>query len=160
MGRYVSCSFFDSVKNVFGNDLHLLNIPKLDKTGLSSSVFCLVNVKSKSVTIWSDCAPPFTISLRICSTLSGFFILQFSRPSVLMSLNKILLCWFELDVMMLRFDCLQNIWQMSVQLTYVDCDRTSTSRLNLYKYEAKLNSYHSTCDFIYCSDFLGLSQNR
>lgn len=81
IGRYFLYSFVDSTENDAGTDLHLANIPKLDITGMPSSRFCLVNVKSKSVTICSCCLPPSIILFSSCSRRSRSLILQLGRDS-------------------------------------------------------------------------------
>lgn len=81
IGRYFLYSFVDSTENVDGTDLHLANMPKLDITGMPSSRFCLVNVKSKSVTICNCCRPPAIILFSICSRRWRSLILQLVRDS-------------------------------------------------------------------------------
>lgn len=135
IGRYFSYNFLDSLINDFGSDLHLLNIPNDDNTGFPSSVFCLVSVKSKSVTTCSSWLPPLTISLIIRSTRSGSLILQFGRASTSKSLNRIVCPPFV--VMMKR--C---VWRWTISLVDVvrdDSNWLPTKRFNLYACEAKLS---------------------
>lgn len=138
-GRNRLYSSLDFERNDSGSAWQSSSIPKLEWHGSPSSFFCLVNVKSKSVTTCNSFGPPLTISLRSFSTRNGSFILQFNRANSSISPMWIQRCCELVVIFRYRF-CWQNTaTTCDVNVVHDVSNLMPTNRWNLYACQAKLN---------------------